>query len=89
MYVVTNPAWPDMVKVGVTSDYKARLRQYQTGAPNRDYRLEGLVWFSNIAGVERAVHERLARFCGVRGTEWFECGAVHALDAILMEKYRQ
>ncbi len=42
VYVISNPAWPGLYKVGMTTNPKRRLAQYQTYSPHRDYKLE---WF--------------------------------------------
>ena len=42
VYVISNPAWPNMYKIGMTTNHKRRLAQYQTYSPHRDYKLE---WF--------------------------------------------
>ena len=41
-YVISNPAWPDHFKVGMSKQVKKRLASYQTYSPFRDYKLE---WF--------------------------------------------
>lgn len=40
VYLITNPAWPEMVKVGSAIDVIDRLNSYQTYSPYRDYKLE-------------------------------------------------
>jgi len=37
VYVITNPAWPDWVKIGMAIDAEDRLNGYQTSSPMRDY----------------------------------------------------
>lgn len=39
VYLITNPAWPDMMKIGSSIDVKSRLNSYQTYSPKRDYKL--------------------------------------------------
>lgn len=41
-YIVTNPAWPNHYKVGMSKHVKKRVQTYQTYSPYRDYKLE---WF--------------------------------------------
>ena len=40
VYVISNPAYPGMYKVGVATNAEARLNQFQTGDPKRRYQLE-------------------------------------------------
>ncbi|MGR3913167.1 MAG: GIY-YIG nuclease family protein, partial [Gammaproteobacteria bacterium] len=40
VYVISNPAYKGMYKVGVAADAEARLSSYQTADPQRQYRLE-------------------------------------------------
>lgn len=37
VYLITNPAWKDHVKIGMTIDLNTRLSVYQTSSPFRDY----------------------------------------------------
>ena len=37
VYVITNPAWPEWVKVGSTVSLEERLSNYQTSDPTRSY----------------------------------------------------
>ena len=39
VYILTNPAWPDWVKVGMAIDAEDRCNSYQTSSPYRDYQL--------------------------------------------------
>lgn len=41
LYFISNPAWPNKVKIGVTGDFNRRLASYQTYDPYRAYKLEG------------------------------------------------
>ena len=40
VYVITNPNFPDWVKVGMAIDAEDRLNNYQTSSPFRDYVLQ-------------------------------------------------
>ena len=39
VYIITNPCFPEWVKVGMAVDAEDRLRGYQTSSPFRDYEL--------------------------------------------------
>ena len=44
VYVITNAAWPEWVKVGMAIDADDRLNGYQTSSPFRDYELQYSVY---------------------------------------------
>ena len=37
IYIITNPAWPNWCKIGLTINLQKRLNGYNTHAPLRDY----------------------------------------------------
>lgn len=53
VYVISNPAWPSMRKVGFTLDPIKRLNQYQTYDPYRSYILESYEFVLNKRYVEQ------------------------------------
>jgi hypothetical protein len=59
VYVITNKAWPDYVKIGRAFDPKQRLKDYQTGCPKRDYELYAAVYFKDCFMAEKEIHARL------------------------------
>lgn len=79
VYVLTNPAWPGLTKIGSASCAMRRLHTFQTGDPNRAYRLHAAIETPHWRRVERAAHRWLGS-CRVEGTEWFR---VHPDDAVL------
>jgi len=40
VYVISNPSFPGMFKVGMTTNIEARLRTYQTYDPHRSFKIE-------------------------------------------------
>ena len=58
VYAITNPAWPDYIKIGSAVDVYDRLNSYQTSAPNRDYSLERYIFVEDRLAVERALHNK-------------------------------
>ena len=40
LYLISNPAWPDFMKIGVTQNIQGRLSQYQTYDPFRQFKVE-------------------------------------------------
>lgn len=69
VYVIDHPSWPGYVKIGRAFDPEGRLASFQTGCPNRAYRLRAAVYFQDAHFAENEMHQRLARF-RVQG-EWF------------------
>ncbi|QJD74009.1 GIY-YIG nuclease family protein [Pyruvatibacter mobilis] len=80
MYLVKNPAWPGMVKVGSAADYEQRCRKYQTGDPYRAYEVIGALPFSDRLAAESAVLHEL-RDHHVSG-EWFQVSEGRALHVL-------
>jgi hypothetical protein len=58
VYAITNPAWPDYVKVGSAIDAEDRLSSYQTSSPKRDYTLEKFVFVLNRVEFEKSLHNK-------------------------------
>ncbi|XAG95770.1 hypothetical protein U7154_000003 [Kononvirus KKP3711] len=51
VYLISNPAWPNIYKVGMTTSPKDRLKQYQTYSPFRDFKLHHWsFWFDKRQG---------------------------------------
>jgi len=71
VYVITNPAWSDWVKIGMAIDAEDRLNGYQTSSPMRDYELVHAISTPNRARAERVAH-KAAAMCGERKGEWFK-----------------
>lgn len=40
VYIITNPAWADFVKIGMTIDLDDRIKSYQTYSPLKDFKVE-------------------------------------------------
>ena len=58
VYVISNPKYPGVYKVGVAKDWRSRLNSYQTSAPDRQYKLEykfETPWFRET---EKHIHDK-------------------------------
>lgn len=53
LYVITNPAYREYVKVGRASDVSRRLNSYQTSSPFRDYEVYFYVFTEHVLEIER------------------------------------
>ena len=72
VYVITNPNFPDWVKVGMAIDAEDRLNGYQTSSPFRDYVLQYRYDVNNRRAAENEAHTELQKSYERKG-EWFKC----------------
>jgi len=82
VYIITNPAWKDWVKVGMAVDAMDRTGNYQTSSPFRDYTLLYTYDVDDRRAAESAAHTRLAKECD-NINEWFRLSPEIANDLIL------
>jgi len=72
VYAITNPAWPEWVKIGMAVDADDRCNSYQTSSPFRDYKIEHVVVTNNRRAAEAEAHKAANKIAKeVRG-EWFK-----------------
>ncbi len=57
VYVISNPKYKGLYKVGVAKDYKSRLNSYQTSDPYRNYKLEYKIHTFLFREIEKHIHE--------------------------------
>lgn len=81
IYVITNPAWPDWVKIGRGVDAKDRFKDYMTYSPFRDYKLEYYVHTDNRSEAEHKAHVEAEKL-GERRNEWFNISLQQAKDIL-------
>jgi len=72
VYAITNPAWPEWVKIGMAVDADDRCNGYQTSSPFRDYKVEHVVVTSNRRAAEAEAHKSAARIAKETRGEWFK-----------------
>ena len=58
VYVISNPAYKGMYKVGVATDAEARLNQFQTADPKRRYKLEFKLRTPEYKTLEPHIHQK-------------------------------
>lgn len=80
VYVMTNLAWPQYVKVGSANDLHKRLAQFNTGSPWRDYEIRHWVYVDDRRAAEARVHEMLKEFRA--GGEWFNTWLTEAVECL-------
>ncbi len=61
LYVVSNPKWPEWMKIGITRDLSKRLSSYNTGAPITSvyYRYEYYRYDDNARIIEQKIHSEM------------------------------
>ena len=72
VYIVSNKAFPNFYKIGVTSDIKSRLRTYQTAAPDRDYKIEYYIKHPDCYTAEQKIRQMMNHFALEIKNEWFK-----------------
>jgi len=81
VYVITNPTWPDWVKIGRGVDAKDRFKDYMTYSPYRDYKLEHYVHTNNRADAEHKAHVEAEKL-GEKRHEWFNITVAQAKEIL-------
>ena len=71
VYAITNPAWPEWVKIGMAVDANDRCNGYQTSSPFRDYKVEHVVVTNNRRAAEAEAHKLATKLAVETRGEWF------------------
>jgi hypothetical protein len=89
VYIITNPNFPEWVKVGMAVDSEDRLNGYQTSSPFRDYELFTCWSVADRRSAESEAHDLLEKTYDRKG-EWFNCTPDQAQSAMseLMEQHK-
>jgi len=90
VYVITNKAWPDWVKIGMAIDAEERLNGYQTSSPHRDFVLEHSVASNDRRKSEKEAHTRALPLATDSKGEWFKMLVEQAITILdnLDEQHR-
>lgn len=56
VYIISNPAWEEWYKVGISSDSHKRVGNYQTGDPYRAYKIEYDHFTPFYDSIEKEIH---------------------------------
>lgn len=70
VYTLTNPAWPDHTKLGMSVDIKKRLASYQTYSPFRDYKISNYEFVFNRRDMEYRTKEKFN--ISIEAGEWYK-----------------
>ena len=87
VYLITNPAWPGLVKVGRAVDPKERRSTFNCSDPMRRYRIEAAVLFPDRYVAEAEMHRILHKYRV--GGEWFRCNLFVVINHLQMLKERR
>ena len=82
VYVISNPAWPDWVKIGMAIDADDRCSSYQTSSPYRDYVLHCAVATDDRRKDESKAHREIEKLSDSRRGEWFNMPVEKAVECI-------
>ena len=82
VYIISNPAWPEWVKVGMAIDAADRCSNYQTSSPFRDYVVEYSFASTDRRKDESLAHQKLAAISKDRRGEWFKLPVSKAIGCI-------
>lgn len=72
VYAITNPAWPEWVKIGMAIDADDRCNGYQTSSPFRDYKVEHMVVTNHRREAEAQAHKAAGKIAQEQRGEWFK-----------------
>lgn len=81
VYIITNSAWPEWVKIGMAVDAEDRLNGYQTSSPMRDYKLMYSVSTDDRRKTESLAHKAAEKVAERKG-EWFKMSVGQAKECI-------
>jgi len=82
VYAITNPAWPEWVKIGMAIDAYDRCNGYQTSSPFRDYKVEHTVVTNNRREAEAQAHKAASKIAQERRGEWFKLSIEEAKNVL-------
>ena len=82
VYVITNPAWPDWVKIGMAIDTDDRCNSYQTSSPHRDYELKYDIETGDRRALEQAAHKEASKLANESKGEWFKIDVETAIEIL-------
>jgi hypothetical protein len=82
VYVITNNAWPEWVKIGMAIDAEDRCNGYQTSSPHRDYILEHSVYSNDRRKAEQQAHTRATKLATETNGEWFKLTVQQAIEVL-------
>lgn len=56
LYIISNPSFPNFIKLGITSNLNNRLKTYQTCDPYRSFKVEHYILIDDVNKIENEIH---------------------------------
>ena len=84
IYILSNPAFQKMYKVGIAKDCEGRLNSYQTSDPNRGYKIEYQIETCGFREIERHIHGKFKS-----QHEWIRAGLGEIREEIRIQMDRR
>lgn len=78
IYLITNPAWSEYVKLGYSNNTKIRLNTYQTCSPLKDFIICYQTYTNNVTLIENTFREKFGYDYG----EWYKVNICEAINII-------
>lgn len=85
VYIITNVAYPDWVKVGMAFDYEKRLNVYNQYDPETNFKIAGIRWTDDRRNLEKKILENTSQVASKQQGEWFKIKESLALDILYAE----
>ena len=85
VYAITNPAFPNWIKIGKAVNADDRCNGYQTSSPFRDYKIIARMETEDRHSKETEMHKIFQHFASERRGEWFK---IDNLTAIKIFNYQ-
>lgn len=82
LYIITNTAWKDWVKIGITENLDKRLQTYQTASPHRDYILQYSLHHPRYKEAEKKIKEMIKPFALEVKNEWVRISTEFAISRL-------
>ena len=83
VYIITNPAWPKWVKIGMAVDADDRCNGYQTSSPFRDYEVVATISTNDRRKAEAIAHQIAEGMASDRRNEWFKLKKTQARQVLV------
>lgn len=82
VYAISNNAWENWTKIGMTSDFKKRLGAYQMYSPFKDYKEIHKVEVSDREAAEEEAHYNAYNLSNKQSGEWFKITKERAIKVL-------
>lgn len=77
VYLISNPAFPNYIKIGYSQDAQSRLSMYQVSTPFKDFKLEKYIIVRNAYCLEQNILQKYKT--SLANGEWVYCDNINIL----------